>query len=462
MATSTFYLPPVTPGTYQTPFLDPDELRLDTTDPRKVSKAQRYAIQTQGQFLADQAAQQQAREEALRQQSADYLGGIEAPIAEGRGGYSAEEAAAIQDQLGLAGLYNESAITPSAEFLQSYTDPSAINELYNPEAISPSEQFLSEYQVNPNEAATYQLGSEEMAQRELTPEQQQRMVTAAGISAGAGAQAAKDAVARAVAASGGNPTALAAYRSRMDRQGAGEAADAMTQARMAAETAARNARIAALDEQRRQAQAGYGTAAARGLTAEQLREQGGQNVFNEGLTTNETAAQRALTGEQLRENAGQVGFGQRAQVEQAGSGRAADVANQRLQQQQNALGYYQGQNAQANQNAQNAAQRAQQTYATQSGGTNEAANIGLAASQTPTKADKVLGAISGALQAVAEGDPGSGGSRLRIVGESGPEMVRKVGDYRGRRVPATAPTTQPMPMMGPYRSLRMRSLAATR
>lgn len=108
------------------------------------------------------------QEEQRRNATQDYLGGIEDPLAQGKGGYNADELSQIQ----------------------------------------------------------------------LTPEQQQQMVTGAGISAGVGNAAAVGAAERAANAAGGNPAALATYRARAAQSQQANAGDAMTQARIAASNTA--------------------------------------------------------------------------------------------------------------------------------------------------------------------------------------------------------------------------------
>lgn len=107
---------------------------------------------------------------AARNKTTDYLDRVEDPLAQGQGGYNAEEKQGIQ----------------------------------------------------------------------LSPQQQQDMVTGAGISAGVGTAAATDAATRAANAVGGNPAALATYRARAAQTGAGAAGDASTQARIAASNTAAN------------------------------------------------------------------------------------------------------------------------------------------------------------------------------------------------------------------------------
>lgn len=80
--------------------------------------------------------------------------------------------------------------------------------------------------------------ADELSQIRMTPEQQQQMVTSAGISAGLRNSAATSAAQRASVAGGGNPQALATYRARAAASGAADAGDAMTNARVAASNAA--------------------------------------------------------------------------------------------------------------------------------------------------------------------------------------------------------------------------------
>lgn len=82
------------------------------------------------------------------------------------------------------------------------------------------------------------LTNELLPQLKMTPEEQQRIVTGAGISAGTGTQAAVGAAQRAANQAGGNPLALAAYRARAAKTQGVNAGDAMTQARIGASDAA--------------------------------------------------------------------------------------------------------------------------------------------------------------------------------------------------------------------------------
>jgi hypothetical protein len=78
----------------------------------------------------------------------------------------------------------------------------------------------------------------EVSQIQMTPEQQQAIVSGAGTTAGAATAAGADAAERAANAAGGNPAALAAYRARAAQQEGTQAGTAETQAKIAASNAA--------------------------------------------------------------------------------------------------------------------------------------------------------------------------------------------------------------------------------
>jgi hypothetical protein len=157
------------------------------------------------------------------------------------------------------------------------------------------------------------------------------------------------------------------------------------------------------------------------------------------------AAYRARAASNVGAQAGDAQTQARVAAQQAGAGEAENVGTTRLGQQTQGLNYYQGQNAQANSNAQNALglqEEAQgltnqatglqsqalgnenQTYGTQTSGAVGTGNTAQAASQNPTTFDKTMGAIGGALSFLDDGDSGSG--EPAVIGENGPEAVVKM------------------------------------
>lgn len=79
--------------------------------------------------------------------------------------------------------------------------------------------------------------ADQASQIELSPQQQQDIVTGAGISAGAGTASSVGAAERAANAAGGNPAALATYRARAAQAQGADAGQAETGARVAAQQA---------------------------------------------------------------------------------------------------------------------------------------------------------------------------------------------------------------------------------
>lgn len=77
----------------------------------------------------------------------------------------------------------------------------------------------------------------EVANIEMTPEQQQNLVASSAIAAGTPTQAAAGAAQRATDASGGNPAAVAAYRARAGQQAGALAGNAATNAKVQAQQA---------------------------------------------------------------------------------------------------------------------------------------------------------------------------------------------------------------------------------
>jgi hypothetical protein len=135
-------------------------------------------------------------------------------------------------------------------------------------------------------------------------------------------------------------------------------------------------------------------------------------------------------------NAGNAATNARVQAQQALSGETQQVGNAQLAQQNQGLSYLQGQNAQANQNAQNALQRNEQTYGTQTGGTNQATGNQINASQTPSTFDKIMGFLGGLEDGVyiphyEDGTEPAGGHHA-IVGEGGPERIVNKYPYGAR------------------------------
>lgn len=139
--------------------------------------------------------------------------------------------------------------------------------------------------------------ADQASQIELTPQQQQNIVTGAGISAGAGTASSVGAAERAANATGGNPAALATYRARAAQTQGADAGQAETGAAVAAQQAGSagaqavgNARLA----QENQGQSYFGNLQAQQGSASQ-NEQG----LAQGAYGTETGGTGAATNSEI-------------------------------------------------------------------------------------------------------------------------------------------------------------------
>lgn len=531
----------------------------NTTDPRKLAANNRALLQQRGdQLFQDEGGRAQAGgDQASRYQG--YLDELYGPMAQGHGGYTPEEQAAIlrdgelqsymatPDQLasnyltsgeqggimGDTGSYTRN-FDPNAmsqeQDISAGRQRQAVNDLQsnlrgsiNPDALRQSDAYRqdSENQLNANQGqfgtvlgavgnnvrgaidpSAVQASDAFLKDYNMSPEEQQNLVTSAGISAGAKDSAAVGDLERRAAAAGASPMGVGAYRARLARQQAADAGDAMTKARVDASNAA----------------------AARKLSGEQLREQGGQYLTGVRTGTelqmgedalrgtqalgdqalaqrntvegNRQGAEQYLTGANLQAatTGGQAQVGNEANINSQGrqqqqfntttgtgiaeaqdaansarsaqvagnrqnvnlnnqnttynqgtgvsntmSARNQNVANTRLGTQQQGLNYYQGQQQQGNANQQGSYGRQAGLYGTQAGASNGSTALGLNASQTPTTFDKVMGGISGGLGAVASFLDEGGVVTQPTIGVVGENGPEKIVPLRARlRDAATA------------------------
>jgi hypothetical protein len=182
----------------------------------------------------------------------------------------------------------------------------------------------------------------------MTPQQQQDIVTGAGISAGTGYRAAVGDLERQGRAAGVDPIGIAAQKERLLRTGAGEAGDAMTLARIRASDAAA-AREHDIETGRRagetqtaQIQSANELALGnQGLTArerlESLRLGTARDIGDRTMQAASTAGQadianeRAIAGQKMQANQFSQGLGTdiQAGIEKDASARARDIAQNR-------------------------------------------------------------------------------------------------------------------------------------
>jgi hypothetical protein len=314
-------------------------------------------------------------------------------------------------------------------------------------------------------------------EQQLTPQQQQAMVTAAGTTVGNQFQTAEDTLERQAAAQGNtSPAALAALRQQLVTQEAATAGDTMTQASIAAEQAGFQ-QASSIEQQREgavQAQTGLQATAA---TTEEAAAQaaaglGGQAAIGaqqtlgqEGIGVAENVGQQQIT---AANNVGQANinaantygqfstgeentmanqqYGAQATAEQEAAARAAQIAQQQYGQgtgsaqltsqgaqtvgaaQQAGEAAYRsgvaGQESQAQQGGQSAQQTELGAYGTQTSGINSAASSqGNFSIGKPSLGDQLGKSVAGLF---AEGGVAFEPQIARL-GESGPEAVIPIG-----------------------------------
>lgn len=185
---------------------------------------------------------------------------------------------------------------------------------------------------------------DQASQIELSPGQEQNIVSNAGIAAGSGTASAVGGAERAAAAAGGSPAALATYRARAAQSEAANTGNAATGAQVAAQ------------------QAG-------------------------------SAGAQAVGGAQIAQ-------------ENQGTGYLSNLQAEQGQAQQNEQGLGQG------------------AYSTETSGTTAGTGQQIQASQLPTTTDKIIGGVTGAATALADGNPGYlDEGQDAVVGENGMEAV---------------------------------------
>lgn len=331
----------------------------------------------------------------------------------------------------------------------------------------------------------------------LTPEQQQRMVTGAGITVGTGYQSAIDQMERQGRAAGIDPLGVAAMRGRLERQSAADAGDAMTQARIKAD-AERARREMDLEKERRAGETNYADMAA---TAEmQMGRERNQvignmedkrlgshrDVSNRRLGVAESVGRTRLGSEQnlanqenrMREyttntgiglaqgvddrqadrarwqaanrqdtqrNIGDTRYQQGVGVNDRLSGRSLQISDGRRQDAAEGRGYVREQIAGNRNTEQQEANRQLGIYGTQGGLANQSNQNEIIADSRPSTWERIAGAAAGGLGAAA----GAGfrfehggvvtEPTVALLGEAGPEMVVPMNpDAQSKVTPTTA------------------------
>jgi hypothetical protein len=373
---------------------------------------------------------------------------------------------------GLDGAVDADRMRVSDQFLGGLGDVvtdtgGRVREALGSPDLDVSGQFLNDYRMDPNE--------------------QQDIVTGAGIGVRNRYGAASDELSRNARAAGMNPAGVAVMRQRFERQAAGDSADAQTMARINASNAAAERLRTGEDMRVRYGQnlAGMRADAEQrfgqfhadaGLSGEGLRvnaEQGLSGIRSDNARVSGLAAldtERGIANTRLgteqrttdigigldqgaddrrAERSAMLGtnrqnasvnlannrFDRRAYADQATTNRTGAVAGARRQDQQEARGWVTGMQGQANNNAQAGLDRRGNLYGTQGnlvGGSTRTKSV---AEGTPGKGERIFAATLGGAQGAFSGAFGGGGEKGGIVtkptymllGEAGPEAVVPLG-----------------------------------
>lgn len=416
-----------------------------------------------------------------RQLTSDEQSGI---AGDPSAGFNARDPSGILDATNQGNANLETATTGLQLGLKGSYDPSQVNEsgTYGDTASKVVTGETGKLDTA-NTAAGLSLDPAFAGRYRMTPQQQQDIVTAAGTTVGNAAQTQKDDIARRAAAEGNtSPAALAAMEARIQNQAEATAGDSMTNARIAASNAAAQREQtlqgmelgSAQDIASRQAQAaetessqfmdaakanelmrmsGAKTVADLGLTAANIGGQAGINtagkeqqmdvnaaalnqqtaVGQTDLAEQEAAARAAALAANRQGTTADIQnteYGQGMQTGAATSGGAQTTGNAQIAGMNSYRNYLTGQQGAAQTGATTATGQQIQNMGTQGNLVNTASGQKSSQDQASSAADQ--GWVNTGLNALKlKGGGVVEKPGLYQIGESGPEMVIKLGDKPG-------------------------------
>lgn len=417
----------------------------------------------QGDILNQDAKDRGAASSGLRERYRQQADEVYDPLIYGRGGYDPNDTEAItregETRSSMALPHELDALQWTPEEIASiqgnpelYFDPAAMNAAQEASAVrqrAASQRLRGDLYGAIDENAL----TADTAGIELTPEEEQRIVTAAGQSAGVGYRAGIGDLEQKARAAGVDPLGVQAARVRAERAAAIEGANAMTRARVAAsreradrKTMAEDLRLGAnrdISGRRTNAAtvAGQADLNTEGTINTQQRQQQ-QFSTTTGTGIENTRATRAATVAGNRQATGRENlntrFGQGQTVANTLSERARTIGDAKLEGAREGRGYLTGQNAQANQNTQAEADRQTQLYGQQMSGRSGTTQSQLQRDSQPGLWQKVAGTVIGAANAAGNMATGFSGGKadggivteptVALIGEEGPEAVVPLND----------------------------------
>ena len=319
---------------------------------------------------------------------------------------------------------------------------------------------------------------------QMTPQQQQDIVNAAGTTVGNSNESALEAMGRQANAAGIGTLGQEALQSRMQRQAESDSADAETNARIAASNAAatreqtvQGTELGAAQQQAGLQQQGTEYSGSQALSAlqdeEQKRLAAQEDISNRQLQAATTYGNNSIQNEQFQggqdlgvtEEQQNTGLATQTAAEAAEQARAAAIANntQATTQANNTTNYNRGASANsalsqrygtvgntqiAQENTGGAGIAGEQgleqgtattagsqqlgAFGATTGATNQAAGVESGAQNQPGLGTKILGGVLGAVSAFKDGGVATHPTDA-LLGEDGPEMVVKLPSYNRTR-----------------------------
>lgn len=385
----------------------------------------RNLIYSQGDNLNQQAQDRSSNYQTEANNYTNQADQANAPLIAGQGGYTAPQAAAIQNQSGLDSLQLTSdeqnaikgnptaGMTTGDQLSSNYLDAGEAQSIAGDQSGINAGLGQVNAAVDPNSVSTFTDNTR------LTPQMQDQMAADASRSATNVDRATEDANSEAARASGADPLGVAGYTSQANRASQQDAALAASNARVTASNtaAAREQNILGanqtLDQQKAAAAAtnlgaqqqmeanSSARAQSMALNRQTTGEQNQATAYGQAQTANTTATQQAAALASDRQAQGQY-------IDTATSGRATTVANQEQAQAAEGRQYLSNQIGGTTGAAQTEQGIQSGVYGTQTGAADNSTNTQVTASNRPSGFNQFLTAAGQAAGGAAAAYKASG------------------------------------------------------
>lgn len=424
-----------------------------------------YYAQHQGDVLNQEAKDRAAQNAQYGAHYRNYADEVYDPLISGQGGYSANDAEGIMREGETRSSMATDQNLNDLQFNQDerdavtgdptkYFDPNAMQQRQDQSAAQ-QRAAVSGMRGDLYGAIDENGLTADTTGIELTPEEEQRMVTSAGQTAGVGYRAAVGDAEQKALAAGIDPLGVAALRGRNERASAIDSSNAMTRARIAASQSRADRKVqsedlrlsGARDISGRKMEAATTTGQA-GVNVEgninaQQRQQQQYNTTT-GTGIENTTANRALELSKNRQTTAATNidrkFTQGLTVANTLSDRAKTIGDAKLATQKEARGYLSGQADTQNSNEQKEYDRQAGLYGQQVQARQGTTQQQIQKEAQPGMLEKIAGTAVGAVSALGGGAGLSklagGGAHGMVItepttltaGENGPEALVPLSD----------------------------------